>query len=375
MMPNPTPAGRLNLTAFYVVVALIALAGQAIAAVTWLGWHWLPAVLAVAALEFGGIVLSMHADARRRIGEHANWARGLSAAVAGFAVAFNWLGHADHLQGGFFAGMSALGYGVWLLDSGARRRDQLRADGKLPPVAPAYGSIQWLRHPWLTRRARRLALVDPKLGLYGSLAAARAEVRRERRTAAISKVLHQKIRAVAPTMADIAVQVYDLDEIAARLAADADYDGLTALLAAELVPARFAALPVQEPAEVPVEAVDEQPMVAVEAEVEAEPEPAPVIVEPSPQPHRPRRLVLRLAGRRVVRVHRRRGHDRPPSQPTSPQPPRRPVEETRRYALALMAGDPALRRKDVAELLGITTRRLREILPAAETTSPVAGEA
>ncbi|MEU4643292.1 hypothetical protein [Micromonospora sp. NPDC023814] len=48
-------------------------------------------------------------------------------------------------------------------------------------------------------------------------------------------MLHRKIRAaVDPTTADVAVQVYDLDEIAARLAATADHDGLTSLLAADL---------------------------------------------------------------------------------------------------------------------------------------------
>jgi hypothetical protein len=57
-------------------------------------------------------------------------------------------------------------------------------------------------------------------------------------------VLHRKIRAVVdPATADIAVAVYDLDEIAGRLAAQADYDGLTALLAADLDPARLAPKP------------------------------------------------------------------------------------------------------------------------------------
>jgi hypothetical protein len=78
--------------------------------------------------------------------------------------------------------------------------------------------------------------------LYESLAAARANIRQGRRHASISKVLHRKIRAaVDPTTADIAVAVYDLDEIAARLASGADYDGLTALIAADLTPARIAA--------------------------------------------------------------------------------------------------------------------------------------
>jgi hypothetical protein len=228
------------LTGFYAVVALIALAGQAAAAVRWLGWPLLAAVVAVAAVEFGGIALSAYADHRRRLGERAVAARVLSAAVAVGAVVVNWVGHADRLQGGFFAGMSALGYLVWLLHSGARRRDQLRAVGTLPPVAPAYGLGLWLKHPGLIRRARALALSDPTLGLYGSLAAARTAERTERRQAAIATALRRKLTAAMdPLTAEIATATFDLDEIAARLAAGADYDGLTALIATDLTPNRL----------------------------------------------------------------------------------------------------------------------------------------
>jgi hypothetical protein len=202
----------------------------------------------VGAVEFGGIVLSAYSDHRRRLGERAAAARLLSAAVAGGAVAVNWMGHPDPLQGGFFAGMSALGYLVWLLHSGARRRDQLRATGSLPPIPPAYGLWAWLRHPALTRHARALALADPTLGLYRSLAAARETERTQRRQAAIAALLHRKLAAGRDRLAgEIAVTVYDLDTIAARLAATADYDGLTALLAADLTPDRLTTTPAPDP--------------------------------------------------------------------------------------------------------------------------------
>lgn len=232
-------AGRLG-AAFYTVVLATAWAGQTLAAVHWLGVPWWIAALAVSALELGGVTLAARADYRRRLNESAIGARLLSAAVAAFAVAFNWLGHADHLQGAFFAGMSALGYGVWLINAGDRRRDQLRAEGKLPPPAPSYERWQWLREPLVTWRARGMAKADPALGTYGSLTAARHTIRVERRTRAISKVLNRKVTAATgPAMADIAVNVYDLDEIAVRLAAVADYDGLTALIAADLTPDRL----------------------------------------------------------------------------------------------------------------------------------------
>ncbi|MGN9891936.1 hypothetical protein [Micromonospora sp. L31] len=230
-------------TGFYVVVLLIALGGQVSGAMERLGMPWYVALPAVGALELGGVVVLANADVRRRLGEPAILSRVLSAGIATAAVAFNWLAHSNHLEGGFYAGMSLLGYLVWLMNAENQRRDRLRARQQLPPTTPAYEPVgHWLRHPWLTRRARSLAKADPGLGLYGSLDAARAQIRAERRQAALSKVLHRKIsRALDATTADIAVAVYDLDEIARRLAEQADYDGLTALIAADLAPARVLA--------------------------------------------------------------------------------------------------------------------------------------
>ncbi len=230
---------------FYVVVLLVALAGQVSGAVEALHIPLIWAVPAVGALELGGIVVLANADVRRRLGERAVASRLLSAAIAAGAVTFNWLAHANHLLGAFFAGMSALGYLVWLMHTENQRRDRLRVKGDLPPTTPAYEVLgHWLRHPWLTQRAKTLAKANAHLDLYESLAAARAEVRRERRQAAISKVLHRKIRsAVDPTTADIALAVYDLDEIATRLADNADYAGLTSLIAADLAPERLAVQP------------------------------------------------------------------------------------------------------------------------------------
>jgi hypothetical protein len=281
---------------FYALVALVALAGQAGAAVQWLHWTLPFALGAVGAVEFGGIVLSGYSDHRRGLGERAVFARTLSAAVAAGAVVVNWLGHHDHLQGGFFAGMSALGYLVWLLHSGARRRDQLRAAGHLPPVAPAYGLWQWLRHPGLTRRARSLALASiteanpDGLGLYGSLTAAREQARIERRQAAIAALLHNKLTAGRDALAgEIAVTVYDLDEIAARLSAAADYDGLARLLAVDLEPARIAEAPAKDAgANAGADAMAPAVSTAPDAPPDTPPDVSPN-ASPDTEPRRPRK--------------------------------------------------------------------------------------
>jgi hypothetical protein len=230
-------------TGFYVVVLLVALGGQVSGAMERLGMPWYVALPAVGALELGGVVVLANADVRRRLGERAVLSRVLSAGIAAGAVAFNWLAHSNHLEGGFYAGMSLLGYLVWLMNTENQRRDRLRARQQLPPTTPAYEPVgHWLRHPWLTRRARSLAKADPGLGLYDSLDAAHAQIRAERRQAALSKVLHRKIRrALDTTTADIALAVYDLDEIARRLGERADYDGLTTLIAADLAPERVLA--------------------------------------------------------------------------------------------------------------------------------------
>ncbi|WP_371409328.1 hypothetical protein OG423_05615 [Micromonospora zamorensis] len=225
---------------FYALVLLVALVGQVTGAVQALGVPLVVAVPAVAALELGGVVVMANADVRRRLGERAIGSRLLSAAIAAGAVTFNWAAHPDHIVGGFYAGMSALGYLVWLMHAGNQRRDRLRVTGGLPPTPPAYEVFgHWICHPVVTSRARSIAKADG-LDLYESLTAARAAIARRQRDTAIAEVLHRKIRAaVDPTTADIAIRVYDLDEIAARLAATADYNGLTTLLAADLAPERI----------------------------------------------------------------------------------------------------------------------------------------
>lgn len=230
---------------FYIVVLLTALAGQVSGATEKLHIPLPGAIPATAALELGGVVVMANADVRRRLGESAVFSRILSALIAAWAVAFNWLAHADHLLGGFFAGMSALGYLVWLMHVENQRRDRLRATGDLPPVPPRYEFwSHWLMHPWVTLRARSLAKESQSPGrtkpldLYASLDAARGALVRERRTRALGAVIERQLRASArtPQDASIALTTYDLDEVAKRVQEHADYARLAELIAARIHP-------------------------------------------------------------------------------------------------------------------------------------------
>ena len=221
---------------FYAAVLAVALYGTATGAVARFGLPWPVAIGGIFALELGGVVFLSNAEVRRRLGEHAALSRLLGATVAAAAATFNLLTHASVLFGGFFALMSVLGFVAWWLDVENKRRDRLRAQGRLAAATPAYDLVgHWLRHPVITHRARGFAKAYPQLGLYGSLEAALITMRRQKRNAALAEALRTRIRAaVGKDLADIAVLTFDMDEVADRLRAGADYDGLTALLGNEL---------------------------------------------------------------------------------------------------------------------------------------------
>jgi hypothetical protein len=361
-------SGRTN-RAFYLVVLGVSLTGAGLAAADWLDW-WAPfAFGAVGAVEMGGVALSVHADERRRLGERAIAARLLSASVAGGAVAVNWFGHADHVgQAAFFAGMSALGYLVWLIDSSARRRDWLRRSGKLDEPAPVYGLAQWVRHPRLTSRARTLALADPSLGRFGSLAKAREDIRAARRHEAVSAALRKQMTEdCGEDEAQVVVNIYDPEEVAKRLAAWADYDDLAKRIGRRLTPERIAQradpapdvplwrralLPPDVGADVPVLGSGDVPP-ADGADV-----PATATTGSSAR---------RTAGspeRKPTGTRRRK---------VRPEPkPRRSAEETRKLAADAIAAEPKLTQAELAARLGISDRQLRNVLnpPAVAATPP-----
>lgn len=337
--PPASDRGNVRMMAFYAVVVAFAIMGQAQAATVWLGWPMLAAVAAVSTIEFGGIVLSIEADHRRQLGERAYTYRVLSAVVAALAVGINVYGHwRNPAQVGLFAGLSALGYTVWVLKSGADRRDALRAAKMLPPVPPAYGA-EWIRHPLVTWRARGIFMRDaeqrlgdederPGIGLYESLDAAREEIRMRKRNKAVEDLLRKQLSKGAAS--ELAVTAYDLPRLAEAITAQADYEGLAALIGADLRPTKL---------------VPGAPRVPV-AKAEASAGTSPVV-----EGAKTGRGTRKVAGQRPAKAAS--GRKRPTA------------EETRQAVLRAAAAVPPGTPQDVvAAAAGVTARTARKYLPA-----------
>jgi hypothetical protein len=227
---------------FYTVAATGAVIGQTWVALTHVPWpQAVPGLARVAAvlpfaicLELLAMALAAMADERMRLGERAYGFRAFSALVAIVAVGILVAGHWPHLYwSAAFGVLSASAYLLWLLHSAARRRDALRAAGKLADTAPDYGLWRRLRHPVWTARAAELARQGCQdtegrwrpLGLFESLRAADLAIRADRRRPAIAAAVEQVVRADQrdPRMAEVAVRTLDLDRLAAELAARVDY--------------------------------------------------------------------------------------------------------------------------------------------------------
>ncbi|MEU7874258.1 hypothetical protein [Dactylosporangium sp. NPDC049140] len=205
-----------------------------------LAWWWRAAMVTpfAAVIDLGGVVTSAFADARQRLGETAYGWRALSAGAVTTGVAINIIGHADvPYLAVVFGGLGVFAYSVWLLHSAARRRDALRAAGKLADTAPVYGLAQWRREPAVTRRARTLALASG-YPLHESLDIARAQLRDERRRTALAQHVETLIRSrhADPVRAAIAATTLDIDAVAAALTAQSDVAGWARVINADLVP-------------------------------------------------------------------------------------------------------------------------------------------
>ncbi|MDI6106039.1 hypothetical protein QLQ12_46510 [Actinoplanes sp. NEAU-A12] len=295
---------------FYGVAATGAVIGQ-----TWVALEHLPwppavplAVRVLAVLPFAlclellAMALAAMADERMRLGERAYGFRTFSAVVAVVAVGIQVVGHWPVLYwSSVFGVLSGSAYALWLLHAAARRRDALRAMGKLADTAPAYGLWRRVRHPIWTARAADLAREGHTdadtgawrpLGLYESLRAAELMMRDEKRRPAVAHAVEKVVRADQwdMRMAEIAVHTLDLDRLAAELAARVDYqawaDRLAPAITAPVLP------PTPQDTDSPAapnpastEAAPEQPHQPPtphdpDTHREAEPDP-----EPRPDPH------------------------------------------------------------------------------------------
>ena len=245
--PQPSASGVLSPArwaySFYAVAATGAVIGQ-----SWVALDHLPlppavpivlrvlAVLPFAlCLELLAMALAAMADERMRLGERAYGLRVFSTVVAVVAGGIQVVGHwPDLYWSSVFGVLSGSAYALWLLHAAARRRDALRAAGKLADTAPDYGPWRRMRHPIYTARAAELACEgrhDPAtgrwrpLGLYESLRATELAISDEKRRPAVARAVEQVIRADQrdPHLAEVAVHTLDLDRLAAELAARVDY--------------------------------------------------------------------------------------------------------------------------------------------------------
>jgi hypothetical protein len=231
--------------AFYGVAVVFALVGQ-----VWAGVEKIPfpgdmalamkiliVAPAMAVIELAGVATSHQADLRRRLGEQAYGYRVLSLLAAVIAAGFNLAGHwGQWFPAIGFTGLSVFAYCSWLLQSNARRRDALRASGKLASTPPVYGVMQWVKEPRLTRYARSLA-VEYGYGVHESLRMARDERRTDLRRKAIAAAIEKRIRAEQKDEigATIAATTYDLDRLADEVKARLDYGSAADFIASDLV--------------------------------------------------------------------------------------------------------------------------------------------
>lgn len=228
---------------FYAVAASGAVIGQ-----SWVALDHLPlppgvpiAVRVLAVLPFAlcmellAMTLAAMADERMRLGERAYGLRVFSTLVAVVAVGIQVVGHwPDLYWSSVFGVLSGSAYALWLLHAAARRRDALRAAGKLADTVPDYGLRRRMCHPIFTARAAELAREgrrDPAtgtwrpLGLYESLRATELAIGDEKRRPAVARAVEQVVRVDQrdPHLAEVAVHTLDLDRLAAELAARVDY--------------------------------------------------------------------------------------------------------------------------------------------------------
>jgi hypothetical protein len=265
---------------FYVVAAIGSAIGQIWVGVSVLPWpDTFPFLIRVAivtpfavVIDFAGVVAAAFADWRQRKGEPARGWRAMSGGAATLAVVINLIGHAHVIYLAVaFGSLGVFAYAIWVGHSAARRRDALRANGKLGPVPLDFGPVQRLREPAATALAVQLGQ-EHGYDLFTALPAAREQLRVQARRTALSTHVAALLRAQQsdPILADIAVTTMDIDALAAALTEQADIAGWAAAIGANLRPPAPTTTagphPAQGPAPTP-ELIDDPTDVALPADV------------------------------------------------------------------------------------------------------------
>lgn len=247
-LANPAPTaganhqplgGRLlsrGFGAYYLAVALVAAAGQVSAATHWSGWHLVGVIPLVAVLEFGGVVMAARADERRRKGERAYAALAIATAVALGAATINFAGHSaaeQSIAAWVFASLTLLGYAIWLVDTGYRRRDAMRASGMMRAGRPAYG-WRWIR-PRVTLLALEIWRKDQDRLRRERLAPeSGVSVDESWALAKVARVTRREIRQGSGGgggYADMSLTLYDTARVAQFAQAMVDHEGLARRIA------------------------------------------------------------------------------------------------------------------------------------------------
>lgn len=334
---------------FYSGVVALALIGGGTAAESWLHWPMYGNFAVVGLWEVGGAYLLTQVDERRQLGERAIGLLVLAFLVNGGAVALNWFGHymENMIQAAVFAGFSALGFLVFLTRTEQKRRDRLRATGAMNGTGVVFGLMQTVRHPFVTAKARDLALANPpvlddegKVVTRGMNAAEALEA--VKLHTVLSRFIYAEILAANPKDKDRArasVEIFDPVVVARLVQKRVDREGMADILATRIDPRAVLDLP-GKPKQPPLPKLDTKEIVKA--------------ADAARQP----------AAGKSTKAGLDKSGKTPAADPadTSAGSGRRPAEEWQAEYERRVAGDPVKRtEKHWAEQLGMSERNLRDI--------------
>jgi hypothetical protein len=211
---------------FYVGVVMAALYGNVTGAVNLFHLSIFIVVPIVMLYELGGVAFAHIADTQQRppYQERAVTTRILSALIASWAIALNWFGHVHQnpIIAGSFALLSFIGYCLWLIQSGIRRRYELRQRGMLPPPRLRFTVHQRLRQADVVRRTRELHQRHPDWPMHQLWDSAVEAIRVDAENEDFRRAITKRTKKNAGDMDDLAKHVVPpqavMDEMRAQAA-------------------------------------------------------------------------------------------------------------------------------------------------------------